>query len=204
MSETAAPDMAKVMEEIRELAATRRHHLAGSMTGGKSLAPAQAMGVLQHLRNCPPLDGQAPAASAQPRGDVSRETSPAAPPRLSEFKNVPAGFFATISKKAGNDVIDFWKVHPGKGKWASVKFVRRVLGGINPNDGYRTEQLDNMQMRLAFQAITEYGLDEAQSLFADKMRRCIDCASPLTDPVSRAARRGETCRNKLAQRQGLI
>lgn len=201
MNGTAAmtQDMAAVMEEIRHLAATRKHSLAKNMLGTRSLAPVQAERILNHLRHCPPLEGrEAPVPGPQAVTGVPRETSGSVPPGLTVFKGrIPAGYYATPSRTGSNDV-DFWKVDvPSKGKWEGYSFVRRVLGGAaQAGEEMRTEDLQNMQQRLALQAITELGLDESQMLFAEKLGRCGDCGRFLTDEVSRAHGKGPVCRNK--------
>lgn len=195
-----------LMAEIRELAPHKQHNLGRDMTGSKTLTPQAALMVLQHLRSRPDVEGYAPA----PAADVSRETATPAsisrgtgpvaskktPPPMSAFNSLPAGYYATPSLTGNNDY-DFWLVERGKGKWAGSTFVRRVLGG--PGEGERkprTVKLENMLQRLAAQAIVKYGPEDAANLFGDELRCCIDCGSPLTDEVSRAERRGPTCRGK--------
>ena len=108
--------------------------------------------------------------------------------------DLPAGYYATPSATGNND-LDFWRIDQGKGKWAGRTFVKRVVGG-GAGDEMQTFQLENMQQRLAAQAITDTGIDESQGLFADNLDRCVDCGRALTDEISRAEKRGPTCRNK--------
>jgi hypothetical protein len=192
-------DMADVMAEIHHLAGTRKHHLAAHMLQA-SLHPAQARAVLRNLRGCPPV-----AETISHEFPIERPTAtqaelplPAAsaPPPLSAFKHIPAGYYAT--PRPGTETIDYWVVEKGKGgKWAGASFARRVLGGQSSNARrLRSERLENVPQRVAMQKIVEYGLEEAQILFADTLVRCMDCSSPLTDATSRKTRKGPVCRNK--------
>lgn len=182
------------------------------------LAPAAARMVLANLRRCPDktvaepagpgpyrtrtgrmLTGQDVSALADEaeRGyDVSRETvirnNPAP---ISAYLHLPAGYYATPSRTGNNDY-DFWRIDkPESGKWAGRIFVKRIVGGGTDGD-MQTHQLDNMQQRLACEAIVGYGLEESRMLFATEMTRCTDCGRMLTDQESRDAGRGPTCRNK--------
>lgn len=200
-----------LMKEIASLAPRKRHRLAKDMVNGtRRLALPAALMVVNKLRQAPDIENAPPEQPAPaPRETpvqaviqaVAQRQASRTPPPMSAFKDLPEGFFATPSRTGSND-LDFWKLHHGKGKWKDSIFAKRMLGGIGEDEGYRTVELDNMQMRLACTAITEYGADESQALFAEKMRRCIDCASPLSDEESRAARRGPDCRKKHAKRNG--
>ena len=185
---TMTDQMPAVMEEIRELATTRKHHLAPHMTGQRSLTAVQAGLVLEHLRKCPPLT--LPPAVASPEAEPERSN---VPPPLSAFKGkIPAGYYATPGT---SQEIDFWKVDGGKGKWEGFAFPRRVLGGnAMAGEEMRTVDLSNMQQRLALQAITVFGLERAGGLFAERLTRCRDCGRFLTDEASRADGRGPICR----------
>jgi hypothetical protein len=204
MTQVPAPEnmsLADVMAEIRTLAATRKHRLARHMLQ-RSLHPAQAHAVLKNLRKCPPVPEttshefpvEPPApAETQPELPLPRTS---VPPPLSAFKDIPAGYFATRSA-SGSEVIDYWLIQKGKGKWSDSSFARRVLGGASAGARkLRSVELTNMQQRLAMRAITEFGLEESQNLFADTLTRCLDCSIPLTDRISREARRGPDCRKK--------
>lgn len=188
---TEPQDMAEIMREIRELAATRRHHLSPHMTGSRSMAKPQALAVLRNLRKCDPIDPEPPCEA-----EIEiKTTQNFAPPPLSAFKGIPEGYYAV--RRPGTDTIDYFLIEEGKGKWAGTKFARRVLGGQPKNARkLRTEPMENMQQRVAMQRITDFGLEAAGNLFADTLERCTDCSTPLTDPVSRAARKGPYCRNK--------
>lgn len=219
MSEDEA---AQLMREIAELAPRKVHHLGKNMVDRTSpLAVPAAQQVLRHLRKCP----DAPAAPSRPAavilypsGDKSGVIDSAAiqaavdsspqqparpaqqqqgkiPPPLRSFGLLPEGYYAT--PRPNSDVIDYWLTEYGKGEWDNCTFVRRVLGGQSSDARkLKTVKLPNMQQRLALQAITEFGIEESQNLFADTLERCIDCSTPLTDPVSRAERRGKWCRDK--------
>jgi Family of unknown function (DUF6011) len=209
-----------LMAEIARVAPTKRHRLGPDMVNGtRQLTVPSAQMVLTHLYKCSslrlePADARMPRpATAEP--GVAYVTSPAgsgtarmrqvpesAASRpvllgLAAWKEIPAGFYATPRP---DGAIDYWKVIAPEGrdkaKWEGWKFVRRVLGGVGPEDGLRTVKIPNIQQRIAFAAIADHGLDKAQELFADTMERCMDCGSPLTDPDSRAARKGPTCRKK--------
>jgi hypothetical protein len=216
MGTVAVDDIQSMMDEIARLAPTKRHRLAANMVDGRTqLTLASARMVLTHLGKCEdirpdaeskmprPADRtgvahtEAPGVSAEVRvrqaPEVARmKTGPVVLLPLAAFKEIPGGFYATPRP---DGAIDYWKVTAPKGKWAGWKFVRRVLGGPG-EDGLRTVELSNIQQRQAMHAIADHGLDEAQELFADTMERCMDCGSPLTDPESRAARKGPTCRSK--------
>jgi hypothetical protein len=197
MSGAAVMDerVTKLMDDISKLAPRKVHHLARNMVdGSRPLTVPAALMVLQHLNGCP--DKEAEAVPQPAEVPVSRETR-LTPPPMRAFAHLPAGYFAT-PRDEDSDVIDFWLVEPGKGKWEGMKFIRRVLGGA-ANDAQkklRSERMENMQQRLAAQAIVDYGIEAAQVLFADKLERCMDCSTPLTDPISRAERRGPHCRAK--------
>lgn len=194
-----------LMREIAYLAPRKRHRLAKDMVdGSRRLALPAALMVVSKLRQAPGIENTVPEQPAPaPRETpvqaivqaVAQRQAAKTPPPMSAFKDLPAGFYATISRTGNND-LDFWKVVPGDGKWKGYIFVRRMLGGIGADEGYRTEKIPNMQQRLAAQAITDYGIEESRRLFADKMRRCIDCGSPLSDKISRDEMRGPDCRNK--------
>lgn len=197
MSTAAAEQHQRDMQEIRELAATRKHHLAPHMTGSRPLTSIQAGLILAKLRSAPRLTVDEAAEPAP----ASRETRAAAasggliPPPLSAFKDMPEGYYAV--RRGETEVIDYFLIEEGKGKWAGTKFARRVLGGQPASARkLRTERMENMQQRVAMQRITTFGLEASQELFADTLERCTDCSTPLTDPVSRAARKGPYCRNK--------
>ncbi len=196
MTEASIRPAAEMMSQIRDLARTRIHRLAPDMTGSKPLTYAQMSRIIQVLEKCP----------LRASADVSRETAPApapaapapsaesqVPPRLSHFKNFPAGYYATPSRTREGE-IDYWLVTPGTGKWEGLSFARRVLGGDPGDRKLRSVSIDNMQQRLALQAITAYGLQASQALFAETLTRCLDCSAPLTDAQSRAAMRGPVCR----------
>lgn len=197
---TQAREMAPegMMDQIRALAGRKSHRLGKDMTGTKPLTLASAQRVLAHLGKCAdrqPLGGstvQAPArtesAPRLPQGEVL--------PPLSEFTDIPKGFYATPCTTGSND-FDFWKVTKGKGgtKWEESSFVRRVLGGGSGTE-LRTEELTNIQQRRAFVAIREAGIGEAKDAFARELQHCKECGLPLTDEVSRAYGMGPTCRTK--------
>ena len=192
-----------MMAEIAELAPrVKSHKLASWMVdGSKQLSYPQARMVVMHLQSqlpAPPVEslrqGIGPVA-------VSRETSApgqpvkTVPPAMAAF-DFPAGYYATPSITGNND-LDFWRIdRPAKGKWAGRTFVKRVVGG-GAGDEMQTFQLENMQQRLACQSIVDTGIDESQALFADNLDRCVDCGRALTDEISRAEKRGPTCRSRL-------
>lgn len=200
-------------DQIRALAKTRVHKLSPDMADGrcgrKDLSDEAADGVLAYLSRCPeikaapgkiPVPASASAALREPGPHAPKDV----PPGLGAFRGIPGGYYAT--PREGSEVIDFWLVEKETkpGQWNGFVFCRRVLGGPpnNPAKKLRSEKLANtMQQRIAMQAITEFGLEESQRLFADKLRRCIDCSTPLTDPISRAERRGPYCRAKQAGRR---
>lgn len=187
-------------EQIRALARTRVHKLSPDMADGRSgrndLSDEAATGILAYLTRCPEIKVPEATVTAKP---APREL----PPGLGAFKGtIPDGWYAT--PREGSETIDYWKIelHAKKDKWEGLSFARRVLGGQSRDaQKLRTERIDTMQQRLAMQAITEYGLEESQQLFADTLERCIDCSTPLTDPISRAERRGPHCRAKHAGRR---
>ena len=194
--------LAEAMEEIRRLAPTKDHKLAAYLLDGRELTEIQAGLVLDNLRRAPAL--QAPAdntAHHQARNADAAPRTGNVPPPLSYFKGkipFPEGvkklYFATPGE---GGAVNFWRLRAGKGKWEGYAFPDRVLGGdAQAGEEMRTVDLDNMQKRLALQAILAFGLDAAGDLFADELTRCRDCGRWLTDEVSRAERRGPDCRAK--------
>jgi hypothetical protein len=176
----------RLMADIARIAPYRAHHLTKDMVdGSRRLTVPAALMVLNHLDKSRKITpAQVPVAAASP-----------IPPRLGDFKGlVPKGYYATPSRTGNNDY-DFWRVDPGKDRWEGFAFPVRVLGG-GDGDSMRTVDLDNMQKRLALQAIVDYGIEEAAMLFAAKLMRCSDCGLALTDEESRRYGKGRVCRNK--------
>lgn len=188
-----------LMAEIARLAPAKKHHLGKDMVNGsRRLTLITARMVLANLQKCPDIEPAkaGPAQDPAPHQPQQQGTRPSLPP-MAAFENVPAGYYATPPRE-GSDSIDYWRVEKGKDgtKWAGRTFVRRVLGGPSGDRKLRSVQIDNIQQRVALKKITELGLEESRNLFADTLERCTDCSTPLTDPVSRAARKGPYCRNK--------
>jgi Family of unknown function (DUF6011) len=201
-----AGEARELMEQIARLAPLKRHTLARYMVdGSRPLTVPQAQMVIEHLGKCDDMPGaarqQAPEVSAAVATRHEEPRQAADPqgeqrlPGLASFRDIPAGFYATPSG-AGGDILDFWKVRkPKKGKWEGFAFPVRVLGGGSGSE-LRTVDLSNIQQRRALLAIRAAGIESAAREFADKLQRCMDCGLPLTDAVSRAARKGPTCRSK--------
>jgi hypothetical protein len=190
---------AEAMETIRRLAGQcPGHRLAPDMVNGiRPLSEAAASAVILRLEGLIARRGgdsrETPAPPA-PAGIGSRP--PGLPPSLVTFKDIPPGYYATPSRTGNND-FDFWRVDPGKGKWEGFRFAVRLLGGdAEPGEMMRTVPLENVPMRLALQAIAEYGIEEAGAKFAELLVRCRDCGRFLTDQVSRDEGRGPVCRAK--------
>lgn len=192
--ETYEPDAMKA--EIARLAPLKQHKLGSDMTDGRRpLSIAQMRMVLRHLNACPdraPSPDPAPAAVRAPRPPAP-QPSPRLP-GLAEMKDVPAGYYATPSRTGNND-LDFWRVDKGTGKWEGYSFPCRVLGG-GAGEEMHTVELDNIQKRLALQAILRAGLEEAQIAFAKALDRCTECGRALTDDTSRTFHMGPVCRSK--------
>lgn len=188
-----------LMAEIARLAPVKKHNLGRDMVNGsRTLTLIAARMVLANLKSCPDIT---PAADSLP-GSPAPQSQQAALPPISAFRNVPEGYYATPSADS-SDVIDYWKAEKGKKgtKWEDTTFLRRVLGGISADDRkLRTVRLENIQQRIGLRKITEFGLKDSQVLFADTLRRCVDCSSPLTDPVSRANRRGRVCQDNFTSK----
>lgn len=201
MATVSSDEARELMAQIARIAPAKRHRLAADMVDGRrQLTVASARMVLEHLRKCPDLPGQAQAPAAVPPQAAPAQGRPL--PRLEEFKDIPKGYYATPSATGSND-LDYWRVTKGKPgtQWEGYSFVRRVLGG-GSGDDMRYVELTNIQQRLALQAITVTGIEQAQNSFADTLERCVDCGLFLTDADSRAARRGRVCRDKKASRDG--
>lgn len=200
----------EMMAEIAVLAKVKKHHLAPDMVNGRrQLTEASARMALLHLHRCadiarPDPDGSrmpAPAGASRPAAAPVQPAAPQQPslPVLAAFKDIPEGYYATVSRTGSND-LDFWRVDkPAKGKWEGYSFARRILGGGDGSE-MRTVDLPNIQQRLALQAIREAGTDQAKMAFATAIDRCSDCGRMLTDEISRQVGKGPTCRARSQSR----
>ncbi len=211
-------EIENLMRQIADLAPRKRHSLGADMVNGsRRLSVAQAQMVLTHLHKARDIEGiaqvEAPGVSGQvrvrqmpdpeddlmprPTGAVRTEPrpAPAALPRLTDLKGIPAGYYATPSGTGSND-LDFWRVDvPAKGKWAGFSFAKRILGGGSGSE-MRTIDLDNIQQRKALLAIRSAGTDKAGDAFAAAIGRCRKCGLVLTDDESRSRGYGPTCWSK--------
>ncbi len=110
-------------------------------------------------------------------------------PRVSDWPDVPAAWYATPSHTGSND-LDFWSVTHGKegGRWAGYVFVERVIGGRD-NQRIRTDE-----QIVALEAIRKAGPEAAMALFGQELGKCGKCGRHLTDEVSRQYGIGPVCR----------
>jgi len=103
---------------------------------------------------------------------------------------IPAGYYATPSLTGNND-LDFWKVErPTEGRWAGRVFVKRIIGGHDPERVTRTTEF------AAKEAIRETGFDTAAKLYGQHLGQCYRCNRTLTDELSRQLGIGPECRRK--------
>lgn len=178
-----------LMAEIRQLAQTAvDHRLGAQMLGDRPLTRASALMVVQRLRSKQP-------GTPAPEVPVSTRIQMVEPgaPRRSSFADlvtqVPPGRYAVPSATGHND-LDFYLVQPGKGKWDTRTFIRRVIGGHDPMP------MSNPEQYRALVQITRFGVEEAGMKYAMESGNCRDCGRELTDEESRAAGRGPVCRSK--------
>jgi hypothetical protein len=101
---------------------------------------------------------------------------------------VPGGYYATVNTRGTNDY-DFWFVKEGT-RNPRVRFVKRIIGGNDPQRITRTEST-----RALFAILSE-GIDVTGNRFADKLGRCRWCRKDLTKYASRQVRCGRTCAGK--------
>jgi hypothetical protein len=182
-ADTADMDVAEIMREIAALAPRKEHHLAKDMVNGsRPLARQAAEMVLRNLRRCSDRTGL-------PDPQPERLTA------TGDLSQIPVGYYATLSRTGSND-IDFWKVErEDSGKWAGFTFAKRVLGGGTEGQT-RLTRIHMAEQRSALAAIARHGVEESRMLYAVTMKRCTDCNRDLTDDLSRARGKGNTCWNK--------
>lgn len=101
--------------------------------------------------------------------------------------DVPAGYYAVPSKTGNND-LDFYRIdRPTEGKWAGRTFVKRVIGGHEPQRIKWAEQVT------ALKQITAAGVIESGQLYGQTIGQCANCHRHLTDEVSRSRGYGPDC-----------
>lgn len=83
----------------------------------------------------------------------------------------------------------FYKVKQGKGKWAHVKFVSRLIG--HPGDFLETPVRG--ANKAAVLNLIAQDPQEAAVRFSREFTLCAVCLSPLTDPESRERGLGPVC-----------
>ena len=100
--------------------------------------------------------------------------------------SVPDGRYA-LPAEDGHFV--FYKVEAGAGKWDSYTFVKQLIGSV----GSWVEQNQSKAMTQSVLRRISENVEEAARMFGIKAKACGYCASPLSNPQSRAAGYGETC-----------
>lgn len=99
---------------------------------------------------------------------------------------VPDGRYA-LPAQDGHFV--FYRVEAGEGKWDGRTFVSQLIGSVGSWDEAKIGR-EHAQSILARIAVN---VEEAARMFGIKAKACGYCASPLSNPQSRAAGYGETC-----------
>ena len=100
--------------------------------------------------------------------------------------SVPDGRYA-LPAEDGHFV--FYKVEAGTGKWDGYTFVKHLIGSVGSWD----EQNTSKAVAKSVLARIAENVEEAARMFGIKAKACGYCASPLSNPQSRAAGYGETC-----------
>lgn len=88
--------------------------------------------------------------------------------------------------------IVFYEVKTGKGKWAHVQFVSRLVG--HPGDFMKYPVRGNEKARVL--SIIAADPHAAAVIFGKHFTVCAVCSSPLTDPDSRAMGIGPICQKR--------
>jgi hypothetical protein len=131
-----------------------------------------------------------PMSAGQARAVFSRaESEPSSryPVKIDAPMPVPEGYYATPSATGNNDY-DFWQVQHGQKKWEGYVFVKRVLGGHDP------QHISRIMQNQALKAITDFGVDKAALMYGTELGRCSSCNRTLTDETSRLLGKGPDCR----------
>jgi hypothetical protein len=112
--------------------------------------------------------------------------------KAADWTNIEAGYYAVPSTTGNND-LDFFLVQiPDKGDWTGCLFVKRVLGGHDPQRVAKATAEGWLAMipgEAAHTAMARYGME---------MGRCGRCNRTLTDNVSRAIGLGPDCAAKMS------
>jgi len=133
------------------------------------------------------LDGTCPEKIAVPETAMAGLRAPAF---REDFKNIPAGHYATASLTGKNDY-DFWRVDcPAEGRWAGRIFVKRIIGG-KPEAPVRGATRFG-----ALSAIITEGIEVCGTRYGVELGQCRKCNRHLTDETSRALGIGPDCRSQ--------
>jgi len=112
--------------------------------------------------------------------------------QAADYPDVTAGFYAVPSLTGNND-LDFFTVQvPAEGTWKGCLFVKRVLGGHDPE---RVQQATAKAWLAVLMEHPSYPTS-AKQLFGQEMGRCGECGRSLTDETSRARGIGPDCAAK--------
>lgn len=117
--------------------------------------------------------------------------------QAADYPDVRAGYYAVPSLTGNND-LDFFRVDkPEEGYWKGCLFVKRILGGHDPERVAHATAEAWLRNLLAV-GIGKRGeaVRKAMETFGQNMGRCGSCGRTLTDETSRAYGIGPDCRNK--------
>jgi hypothetical protein len=120
-----------------------------------------------------------------------RERTPTRP----QLPDVPEGYYAVPGSLLGYDKNDlyFYRVdRPTEGQWAGRTFLKSVIGG-KPEWG----KFSQKELRQVLNAILEFGLEEANILFAVELKHCRKCNLHLTKWASRQLLYGPDCAEQI-------
>jgi hypothetical protein len=111
--------------------------------------------------------------------------------RAEDYPAVTTGYYAVQNLMGGNDLSFFSVNIPEQGQWEGFLFVKRIVGGHEP------ERVSRATAEAWLKRIdTDERVQASKRLYGQQIGSCGECGRTLTDEVSRAYGIGPVCRER--------